>query len=241
MSGQDEGPGGVVEPGSGAEHKEDDPGPERGAQGQMELDALRSFVEVGLHNVDVRLDVQADMLAQMQGMLQDAVLPGQAAGGRVVQEGAPVGIAEGSGGPIAGVAGPGELPGGAAPLAVAGPGSHAEKMAAKARLGLWQNPTSRKYWMIAGERPSLTGAKRQEIQDLLQKRMLVTGDIATQLEILSGFDVAGYIPRSATANSIAEYRFRACGPTRHSFARSVHSGWLDTTSTTQNRPHASKP
>ena len=83
--------------------------------------------------------------------------------------------------------------------------------------------------------------KHQEIQDLLQKRMLVTGDIATQLEILSGFDVAGYIPRSATANSIAEYRFRACGPTRHSFARSVHSGWLDTTSTTQNRPHASKP
>ena len=110
-------------------------------------------MEAGLHDVDIRLDQQVDMIAQMQGMLQDTVLPGQAAGGGVVQEGAPVGIAEGSGGPIAGVAGPGELPGGAAPLAVAGPGSHAEKMAAKARLGLWQNPTSRKYWMIAGERP----------------------------------------------------------------------------------------
>ena len=46
MSGQDEGPGGVAEPGSGAEHKEGGPGPEGGAQGQMELDALRSFVEV---------------------------------------------------------------------------------------------------------------------------------------------------------------------------------------------------
>ena len=58
-----------------------------------------------------------------------------------------------------------------------------------------------------GERPSLTGARRQEIQDLLQKRVLVTGDIATHLETLSGFDVAGYIPRRATANSIAESRF----------------------------------
>ena len=47
-----------------------------------------------------------------------------------------MGIAEGPGPPIAGVAVPGELPGGAAPLAVAGPGSHAEKMAAKARLWL---------------------------------------------------------------------------------------------------------
>ena len=62
-------------------------------------------------------------------------------------------------------------------------------------------------WIIAGERPSLTGAKRQEIQDLLQKRVLVTSDIATQLETLSGFYVAGYMPRSATANSIAESRF----------------------------------
>ena len=127
MSGQDEGPGGVAEPGSGAEHKEDGPGPEGGAQGQMELGALRAFVEAGLHNVDARLDKQADMLAQMQGMLQDAVLPGHDAGGGVAQQGAPVGIAEGPGGPIAGVVGPGELPGGAAPLAVAGSGSHAEK------------------------------------------------------------------------------------------------------------------
>ena len=62
--------------------------------------------------------------------------------------------------------------------------------------------------MIAGERPSLTGAKRQETQDLLQKRLLVTSDIATpHLETLSGFDVAGYMPWSATANSIAESRF----------------------------------
>ena len=80
-------------------------------------------------------------------------------------------------------------------------------MATKARLGLWQNPTSREYWIIAGERPSLTGAKRQEIQDLLQKRVLVTGDITNQLETLSGFDVAGYMLRSATANSIAESMF----------------------------------
>ena len=41
-----------------------------------------------------------------------------------------------------------------------------------------------------GERPSLTGARRQEIQDLLQKRVLVPGDIATQLETFAGFDVA---------------------------------------------------
>ena len=109
MSGQDEGPGGVAEPGSGAEHKEGGPGPEGGAQGQMELGALRAFVEAGLHNVDARLDEQADMLAQMQGMLQDAVLPGQAAGGGLAQQGAPVGIAEGAGGPIAGVAGPGRV------------------------------------------------------------------------------------------------------------------------------------
>ena len=80
-------------------------------------------------------------------------------------------------------------------------------MATKARLGLWQNPTSRKYSIIAGERPSLTGAKRQEIQDLLQKRVLVTGDIANQLETLSGFDVDEYMPRSATAKSIAESSF----------------------------------
>ena len=62
------------------------------------------------------------MLAEVQGMLQDAVLPGQAAGG-VAQQGAPVGIAEEPGAPIAGVAGPGELPGGAAPLAVDGSGA----------------------------------------------------------------------------------------------------------------------
>ena len=64
-----------------------------------------------------------------------------------------------------------------------------------------------KYWIIAGERPSLTGVKRQEIQDLLQKRVLVTGDIATKLETLSGFVVAGYMLRSATANNIAESKF----------------------------------
>ena len=80
-------------------------------------------------------------------------------------------------------------------------------MATKARLGLWQNPTSRKCWNIAGERPSLTRAKRQEIRDLLQKRVLVTGDIANQLDTLSGFDVDEYMPRSATAKSIAESSF----------------------------------
>ena len=41
---------------------------------------------------------------------------------------------------------------------------------------------------------------------LLQKRVLVTGDIATQLETLSGFDVTRYMPRSAIANGIAESR-----------------------------------
>ena len=138
----------------------------------------------------------------MQGMLQEAVLPSHAGGGGVLQRAALVGTAEGPGGPIAGVAGPGELPGDAAPLAVAGRGNHADKMAAKACLGLWQNPTSLKYWIIAEERPSLTGAKRQDMQDLLQKRVLVTGDISTELGTLSGFDVAGCIPRSATANSI---------------------------------------
>ena len=102
------------------------------------------------------------MLAQMQGMLQDAVLPGHAEGGGVAQQGAPVGIAEGPGGPIPGVAGPGELPGGAALLAVAGPGSHTEKMAAKARLGLWDVPQVVDY---RGEQPLFTGAKLQEIQD----------------------------------------------------------------------------
>ena len=63
MGGQDEGPGGVAEPGSGAEHKDDGPGPEGGAQGQMELGALRAFVEAGLHNVDARLDQQAGIQA----------------------------------------------------------------------------------------------------------------------------------------------------------------------------------
>ena len=48
MSGQDEGAGGVFEPGSGAEHKEDGPGREGGAQGQMELGALGVFVEAGI-------------------------------------------------------------------------------------------------------------------------------------------------------------------------------------------------
>ena len=50
MSGQDEGPGGVAEPGSVAEHREDGPGPEGGAQGQIELGTERAFVEAGLHN-----------------------------------------------------------------------------------------------------------------------------------------------------------------------------------------------
>ena len=109
MSGLDEGAGGVAEPGSGAEHKEDGPGQEGGSHGQKELDALRAFVEEGLHNVDARLDRQVDILAQMKGMPQDAVFPGHARGGEVAKQDAPVGIAEG----------PGELPGGAAPLAVA--------------------------------------------------------------------------------------------------------------------------
>ena len=109
MSGQDEGPGGVAEPGSVAEHREDGPGPEGGAQGQIELGTERAFVEAGLHNVDARLDRQVDILAQMKGMPQDAVFPGHARGGEVAKQDAPVGIAEG----------PGELPGGAAPLAVA--------------------------------------------------------------------------------------------------------------------------
>ena len=47
--------------------------------------ALRAFVEAGLHDVDIRLDQQVDMIAQMQGMLQDTVLPGQAAGGGVAE------------------------------------------------------------------------------------------------------------------------------------------------------------
>ena len=199
MSGVGAGAGGAAELGSGAEHKEDVPGQEGGAHGRMELGALRAFMETDLHKVDASLDQQAGMLAQMQGMLKDAVLPGHAGGGGVAQQGARVSIAEGPGGPIAGVAGSGELPGGAAPLAVAGPGRHAEEMAAKARLGLRQNRTSRKYSIIAGERPSLTGAKRQDIQDLLRKRVLVTGDIATQLEKLSGFDIAEAMPRSTTA------------------------------------------
>ena len=42
-------------PGSGAEYKEDGPGPEGGEQGQTELGALGAFVEAGLHNVDARL------------------------------------------------------------------------------------------------------------------------------------------------------------------------------------------
>ena len=91
----------------------------------MELGGPRAFVEAGLHNVDTRLDQEADMLAQMQGMLQDAVLPGHAEGGGVAQQGAPVGIALGPGGSIAGVVGPGVLPGGVAPLVVAALGSHA--------------------------------------------------------------------------------------------------------------------
>ena len=65
MSGLDEGAGGVAEPGSGAEHKEDGPGQEGGSHGQKELDALRAFVEEGLHNVDARLDQQADLLTHI--------------------------------------------------------------------------------------------------------------------------------------------------------------------------------
>ena len=144
MSGLHAGPRGVAEPGSGAEHKEDGPGQERDGRGQMAFGALSAFVEAGLHNVDARLDLQADMLAQMQGMLQDAVLPGHADGGGVAHQSAPVVVAEWPWGTISGLVGRGELPGGAAPLGVAGPGSHAEKMAAKARLGIWRSPTSRK-------------------------------------------------------------------------------------------------
>ena len=47
----------------------------------MEVGALRTFVEACLHNVDARLDQQADMLARKQGMLRDAILPGYAGGG----------------------------------------------------------------------------------------------------------------------------------------------------------------
>ena len=37
-------------------------GPSRKEVRQMEVGALRAFVETGLHNVDARLDQQADML-----------------------------------------------------------------------------------------------------------------------------------------------------------------------------------
>ena len=66
------GAGGVSELGSGAEHTEDGLEQEGGASGPIELGALRACVEAGLHSVDVRLDQQADMLAQMQGMPQVA-------------------------------------------------------------------------------------------------------------------------------------------------------------------------
>ena len=90
------------------------------------------------------------MLAQMQGMLQDAVMPGHAAGGGVVQKGAPVGIAEGPGGPIAGE-GRSRASRGQASYRVTrlrwlwlGQGA-TRKRWPPARLGLRQNPTSRKY------------------------------------------------------------------------------------------------
>ena len=81
MSGHDEGLDGVAEPGSGAKHMENSPGQEGGAHGQTELGALRAFVEAGLHNVEARLDQQANTLAQVlvccwtpccQAMLQEA-------------------------------------------------------------------------------------------------------------------------------------------------------------------------
>ena len=107
------------------------------------------------------------------------------------------------------VAGPRELAGGAFSLAVARSGSHAENMAANVRLWLWQNPTTLQNWLIFGERPSLTAATREQIQDSLKRRVLVTGEIATQLKkkLLGSDDVAGYTPQIPTANSIAESRF----------------------------------
>ena len=132
-------------------------------------------MEAGLLNVDTRLDQQVEMLVQMQTMLQDAVVPGRAGGSEVARQGAPVGIAQGPGGPIEGIAGPGALPCGAVPLAVAGAGSHADDMAAQVRLGLWQNSTSHKYWLISGKRPSLMEPKRQEIHGRLKRHVLVTG------------------------------------------------------------------
>ena len=143
----------------------------------------------------------------MQGMLQDAVLPGQAVEGGVAQLAAPMDIAKEPEEPIAGVAGPGELPSGMAPLAVAGPRSHAQKMAAKARLGLWQNPDVLQVLDDRRRTAFADGSEAPGDPGPAAETVVVTTDIATQLKTLSGFDVAGYMPRSATANSIAESRF----------------------------------
>ena len=73
------GAGGGAELGSGAEHKEDGPEQEGGAHGQMELKAIRAFVEVGLHNVDARLDQQAS------GHATRSLDAGYAAGSRLAK------------------------------------------------------------------------------------------------------------------------------------------------------------
>ena len=198
MSGRGAGAAGdaVVGPGgehndNGAGHVGDGAGQGGDEDGQMDLDGLRALMEARLDDFDTRLAQQADMLVQLQGMLQDGLLGGAA----------------GPGGPIGGGQEPGALQGGAVPQALAGPEAHASKLAAKTRLNMWLNTTTRKYWILVDARPALTSIRRTELQDLLQKRVMVTGEIATQLETLSGFDVTGYMPRTATAKSVAESRF----------------------------------
>lgn len=198
MSGRGAGAAGdaVVGPGgehndNGAGHVGDGAGQGGDEDGQMDLDGLRALMEARLDDFDTRLAQQADMLVQLQGMLQDGLLGGAA----------------GPGGPIGGGQEPGALQGGAVPQAFAGPEAHASKLAAKTRLNMWLNTTTRKYWILVDARPALTSIRRTELQDLLQKRVMVTGEIATQLETLSGFDVTGYMPRTATAKSVAESRF----------------------------------
>eukprot|EP00904_Undaria_pinnatifida_P010529 jgi/Undpi1/6606/HiC_scaffold_20.g09085.m1 len=198
MSGRGAGAAGdaVVGPGgehndNGAGHVGDGAGQGGDEDGQMDLDGLRVLMEARLDDFDTRLAQQADMLVQLQGMLQDGLLGGAA----------------GPGGPIGGGQEPGALQGGAVPQAFAGPAAHASKLAAKTRLNMWLNTTTRKYWILVDARPALTSIRRTELQDLLQKRVMVTGEIATQLETLSGFDVTGYMPRTATAKSVAESRF----------------------------------
>lgn len=136
MSGRGAGAGGDAELGHGDENKEDGIEQEEFKNDQMELDSVRAFMEEGLHN----------MFGQMQGMLEDVVVPGDAVEGGVVQQDVPLEGAAAPCGPIGGVAVLGELPCGTTPLAVAGPGSTAETVD-----------------RIACGRTSQTGAKRQEM------------------------------------------------------------------------------